>query len=107
MRFHLDEHIAHAIASGLRRRSIDVTTSSDAGLLGADDREHVEYARREGRIIVTDDTDFLALADAGVAHPGIVYCRRATHTLGQIIEHLVLIDACLTEEEMANHVEHF
>jgi hypothetical protein len=32
MRFHLDEHIANAIADGLRRRRIDVTTTVDAAL---------------------------------------------------------------------------
>ena len=28
IRFHLDEHLSSAIAAGLRRRSIDVTTSA-------------------------------------------------------------------------------
>jgi hypothetical protein len=37
LRFHLDEHVAGAIAAGLRRRGIDVTTAADAGLLGAED----------------------------------------------------------------------
>ena len=32
MRFHLDEHVPHAIAEGLRRRGIDVTTTVEAGL---------------------------------------------------------------------------
>jgi hypothetical protein len=37
IRFHLDENCAHSIAAGLRRRGIDVTTTRDAGLLGATD----------------------------------------------------------------------
>jgi hypothetical protein len=37
VRFHLDEHVPPAIAEGLRRRRIDVTTTADAGLRGADD----------------------------------------------------------------------
>lgn len=37
MRFHLDEHVDHAIARGLRNRGIEVTTATDAGLLGASD----------------------------------------------------------------------
>ena len=36
IRFHLDEHVAHAIAEGLRRRGVDVTTTTDAGLLGTE-----------------------------------------------------------------------
>ena len=49
-------------AKGLCRRGIDVTTSTDAGLLGAADGAHLEYAISACRIIETDDTDFLALA---------------------------------------------
>lgn len=42
---HLDEHIpAGALASALRHRGIDVTTTAEAGLLGAADREHLAYA---------------------------------------------------------------
>lgn len=37
IRLHLDEHVDHEIATGLRTRGIDVTTTTDAGLLGADD----------------------------------------------------------------------
>lgn len=41
MRFHLDEHVAHAIAHGLRRRGIDVTTTVETGLLSAPDDDHL------------------------------------------------------------------
>ena len=33
IRFHLDEHCDLAIAEGLRRRAIDVTTTPEAGLI--------------------------------------------------------------------------
>jgi hypothetical protein len=36
IRFHLDEHVDHAVADGLRRRGIAVTTTADADLLGAE-----------------------------------------------------------------------
>jgi hypothetical protein len=39
IRFHLDENCSHAIAAGLRRRGIDVTTTPEAGLLGAGDAD--------------------------------------------------------------------
>ena len=45
IRFHLDEHVDHDIARGLRHRGIDVTTTTDAGLLEADDAQHIVYAR--------------------------------------------------------------
>jgi predicted nuclease of predicted toxin-antitoxin system len=59
MRFHLDEHVSHSIARGLRLRGIDVTTAADANLLTASDEDHLAYALRETRVIFTHDDDFL------------------------------------------------
>jgi len=75
IRFHLDEHCPHAIAAGLRRRGIDVTTATDAGLLSAADDAHVVYALAHGRVIFTEDDDYLALDARGVSHAGIAYCH--------------------------------
>jgi hypothetical protein len=44
IKFHLDEHVHPAIAEGLRRRGIDVTTTIEAELLGAEDEKHLEFA---------------------------------------------------------------
>jgi hypothetical protein len=44
IRFHLDENVSGAIATALDRRGVDVTTAVDAGLLGADDHEHLRFA---------------------------------------------------------------
>src|SRR5262245_40739742 len=103
MRFHLDEHVDRAIAEGLRRRGIDVTTTPEAGLRTASDITHIEYARQTKRVIFTEDDDYLKLSGSGIQHCGIVYCQPNTRTIGQIIEFLVLIDACMTEEDMQNH----
>ena len=44
IRYHLDENVNLAIAQGLRRAGIDVTTSRDVGLLGKSDLEHLLFA---------------------------------------------------------------
>jgi predicted nuclease of predicted toxin-antitoxin system len=59
--FHLDEHVDAAAAHGLRQRGIDVTTTRDAGLDGADDLAHIQFALDDDRVIVTNDADFLRL----------------------------------------------
>jgi predicted nuclease of predicted toxin-antitoxin system len=51
VRYHLDEHVPPAIAKALRKYGIDVTTTVEAGLRTLGDREHLEFARSEGRII--------------------------------------------------------
>ena len=105
IRFHLDENCAGAIASGLRRRGIDVTTTPEAGLLGAPDPEHVAYALPLGRVIFTQDSDFLAIHGRGIPHPGIAYCPKGSRSLGQIIDALGLIWELCEPEEMAGRVE--
>ena len=105
MHFHLDEHIPAAIADGLRRRGIDVTTTVEADLAGASDLAHVQFAHRTSRVILSGDPDFLALAGSGVEHAGLVYCHQNTRTIGQMIDFLLLVDACMSPEDMRNHIE--
>jgi predicted nuclease of predicted toxin-antitoxin system len=59
IRFHLDEHVAHAVADGLQKLGIDVTTTTDASLLGADDADQIAYGLTQGRVIFTEDDGFL------------------------------------------------
>jgi Domain of unknown function (DUF5615) len=105
VRFHLDEHVPPAIAEGLRRRQIDVTTTADAGLTGADDVDHIAFALAEQRVIYTNDEDYLILNDQGVAHAGIVYCQQGSRSIGDVIRFLHLLHVCLTAEEMQGTVE--
>jgi predicted nuclease of predicted toxin-antitoxin system len=105
IRFHLDEHISHAVADGLRRLGIDVTTTADASLVGADDADHIAYGLAQGRVIFTEDDDFLILAAAGAEHAGIGYCQQNTRSIGQIIRALELIWEVYEPEEMKNRVE--
>jgi predicted nuclease of predicted toxin-antitoxin system len=58
IRFHLDEHCDPAIAAGLRLHGVDVTTTAQAGLFGAEDVEHVAYGVSTGRVVFTQDQDF-------------------------------------------------
>jgi predicted nuclease of predicted toxin-antitoxin system len=106
IRYHLDEHVPPAIAHGLRRRGIDVTTANDAGLAGASDPDHIAFARSEGRVIFTSDEDYLVLHEQGIDHAGIVSCRQGSRTLGEAIRFLVLLHACMTADEMDRSLEY-
>lgn len=105
LRFHLDEHVPGAMAAGLRRRGIDVTTAADANLLGASDEEHLAFATSQGRVIYTNDEDYLVLHDQGVKHSGIAYCHQQKHSIGDAIRALVLLWDVLDPDDMKNHVE--
>src|SRR5215472_6420299 len=103
--FHLDENCSKAIADGLRRHGIDVTTTPEVGLLGALDEEQAAYARSCSRAILTQDRDFLRIHASGTSHPGIAYCEKDTRTIGQIIRGLVDIREILDPEDKSDHVE--
>jgi hypothetical protein len=106
MRLYLDEHVAHAIANGLRRRGIDVTTTAEAALLSALDEEHIAFAKREGRVIVTQDTDFLRSAANDRTHLGIAYFPQGRRSLGEVIRHLALMHAVMDDAEMRGRIEY-
>ena len=77
IQFHLDENCHRAVAEGLRRRGIEVTTTPEAGLLSATDEQQLAYCHRESRVLFTQDHDFLRLHAAGVSHSGIAYLGSA------------------------------
>lgn len=105
IRFHLDEHVAGAVADGLRRLGIEATTTADASLLGAGDPEQIAYGHVHDRVIFTQDEDFLVWAAAGKPHAGVVYCHQETRTIGQIIRALELIWEVYEPAEMKDRVE--
>jgi len=105
LRFHLDEHVPNAIASALRRRGMDVTTTVEAELRGRTDAEQVGYALRTSRVIYTQDSDFLIIASQGLQHCGIVYSVPNARSVRQIIDFLTLLDGCMSTPDMINSVE--
>jgi Domain of unknown function (DUF5615) len=105
IRFHLDEHCDPAIAVGLRLHGVEVTTTPEAGLLHAWDEEHIAYGVVSGRVIFTQDQDFLRLHAAGREHRGIAFCFQQSRSIGQIIASLLLIWEVYEPQEMANRVE--
>ena len=104
VKFYTDEHVGRAVVNGLRQRGVDVLTVPEAGTLGVSDEEHMARARTEGRVIFTQDDDFLRLHAAGTEHAGIVFAPQGT-AIGEIIRGLMLIYQVLDAEDMKSQVE--
>jgi len=83
-----------------------VTTAHESGLLGASDEDHLRFASREQRVLITQDADFLAMHQAGAVHAGIAYYEPGQRPLGDLLKHLCLIHDCMTEAEMQGRVEY-
>ncbi len=105
IRYHLDEHIKSVIARELRLHGIDVTTTVEVKLRTKSDESQLAFASREERVLVTHDDDFLKLAIKNKNHSGIAYCHQTKHSIGKMIETLVLIYEVYTPEDMIGRVE--
>ena len=104
LRFYTDEHVPNSIVKGLRLRGVDVLTTKDAGMLGKSDEDHITFAKKEGRVIFTQDEDFLRFHAQDFEHSGIVYAHQRT-PIGEIVRGLMLIYQVLEFKEMKNHLE--
>lgn len=104
LRFYTDEQVSKAVIKGLERRGVDVLTTVSADMLGSDDRAQLAFATREGRVLYTQDDDFLRLHASGTQHAGIVYAAQGK-SVGEVLRGLMLIYDVLDANEMKNHVE--
>ena len=105
IKFHLDENVSQAVASGLRRRGVDVTTTPEESLLGLSDEIQLQFACSQKRVIFTQETDFLRMNNLEFSHAGIIYCPQQSKSIGAIIKGLLLIWEILEPKEMFNRIE--
>ena len=76
LKFYLDTHVAKAVAEQLRISGLDVIRCEEVGMSDASDEDHLAYATREQRIILSQDEDFTILdarwRQGGRYHGGIM-----------------------------------
>ena len=105
IRFYTDENVSRAVIDGLRRLGTDVLSTPEAGMLGKSDEEHLALASDHGRVLVTQDRDFLRLNRRGFPHTGIAYADEGT-SISRMINGLILIYEVLEAEDMIGQVEY-
>lgn len=104
--FHLDESVDPAVALGLRRAGINVTTSQEVKLLAKSDKAQLKFAKSESRVLITHDDDFLILHSQGIEHSGVIYFRKNTQPIGYIIRMLILLYEVADAAELENRIEY-
>ncbi len=100
--FYLDENLSPEIVKQLRAHGIDIIR----GRLGADDPEHLQRAAEMGRVVCTEDEDFLALVSTGIEHAGIIKGEQELHGIGDWVKYLRLLHSVYTSEELRNTVSY-
>jgi hypothetical protein len=102
----MDQHIYASVTKGLRRVAIDVLTAQDAGRCGLPDYDQLAFASTQGRVMVTFDSDYLALHQSGVSHAGIAWCPQRKYGIGMLIQLLELLHGVSDRDHICNRVEY-
>lgn len=102
--FYMDVHLPEAVTSALRRRDVEILTSQADNTRTWDDEALLSWATELKRILVTQDSDLLRIAqDRQKKRPppfsGVIYSHQQTITIGQLVEDLYLVSTCCEIEE--------
>lgn len=110
LNFLADEDFNNRIVRGLRRRllTLDIVRVHEVGLIGKHDKEVLEWAAREGRLVLTHDTatmiDFAYSRIAeGLEMPGLIAVSQYM-PIGNVIEEVMLLAECSSEGEWSGQV---
>jgi predicted nuclease of predicted toxin-antitoxin system len=106
---YLDEDVSVALAALLRGRGFRVTTTQEAGLVGATDAEQLAFATSHGSAILTHNrVHFEALAReyfaGGKSHAGIIIAVRR-NTL-ELARRLFTLLNPFTADEIENQIRY-
>jgi len=110
LRFYMDVHVPFAITTELRLRGIDVLTAQEDGTEDLEDSKLLDRAAALGRVLVTQDIDFLR--EAAHRHEtsryffGIIYAPQLHVTISDVVSDLELIGGASKPEEWVCRVEY-
>jgi hypothetical protein len=108
LRGYADEHVKSAIVEGVRRHGMDVVTVQERGQGEANDEVLLAAATAEGRLMLSNDVDFLRIHAEWLAnrrgHAGIVYWPQVLG-IGVAVRRLVQYALTTPPEEAANRVK--
>ena len=112
LRLAADENFNGRILRGLRRRlpNLDVIRIQDTDLVGAEDPEILDWAAREGRILLSHDTATMRgfatdRVNEGKRMSGVVVIASAA-AIGMVIEDLVLFLQASEPREWEGQIVH-
>lgn len=108
--YYMDEHIPSAITAGLRRRGIDVVTVQEDGFDNTDDPLILDRAQALGRLMYTQDTDFLVEVArrqvAGESFATVIFSAQDNWMIGRFIDDLEYIALVGDQADLTNAVHY-
>lgn len=117
LKLYTDTHIAKQVAIQLRNRGVDIVRCEEVGMAEATDEEHLAYATKEGRALVSMDRDFKRFyfewIEARKNHAGIFSISRKfqnNYGIGRMVSELyeywqlIEIGAGTVEKDIYNQI---
>ena len=88
-----DEHVMFGLVQALRQRRMNVVRVQEHGREQADDADLLDEALADERVMLTNDTDFLALAAARAARQQrfapIFFWPQQRRSIGQLVRSII------------------
>lgn len=108
LQLYMDVHVPIVVTEALRLRGHDVLTAQADGASRSDDDELLARAKHLGRVLFSQDQDFLRIAtewqQEGKSFPGIIYAAQRGASLGGLADDLDLLLSCAFPEELRDRV---
>ena len=99
IKLYLDEDaMDRDLADALRQRGVDVLTALEAGMIARPDKDHLEFAVSQGRVLYSFNVgDFAALhsefLSTGKNHSGIILARQQRFGAGEQMRRILSLIA--------------
>jgi len=108
VRFYFDVHVPHSVAVELGKRGVDVLTAQADHKSTLPDHQLLARASDLGRVMVTSDIRFRALAERwqgqNLTFGGLIFAHPLHITIGQMVLNLELVTQAVSLEEIQNQV---
>ena len=106
----MDVHAPLAITEALRRHGVDTLTSQEDETELLDDPPLLNRATELGRVLFTQDEDFLREGSrrqrTGKQFAGIIYAHQMRVTIGQCVHDLEMMAKVYEPADLANRIEY-
>ena len=107
---YMDEHMHRAITKELRDREIDVLMVQEDGRSGFPDLLLLDRAIELGRVMFSQDQDFLVEAQrrqaAGIYFAGVVFACQSRVSIGECVHDLELVAKASDLSDFVNWVQY-
>ncbi|UBF26327.1 DUF5615 family PIN-like protein [Kovacikia minuta CCNUW1] len=107
--FYMDENVHAAITHGLRLREVDVLTVQEDSRAGLSDPLVLDRATELGRVVFTQDRDFLVESNRrqsmNMGFVGVIYAHQLIVSIGDCIRDLEIIAKIGNPEDFTNRVQ--